>query len=99
MEKIHACLKFMYRFALHLPKQCCIRLCWCSLVTERLCQHSRQVRTSASLLAIEEDPTTNNNEPHLEEDVCSLSGLSCGLTEVALGTEGFCKKGSLKLEQ
>lgn len=72
---------------------CSIRLCRCCCsVTARLCWHSQQVSTSASLLATEQHLTTNNKGPHLQQDVCSLSGPSCVMSEVALGTEGCCKE-------
>lgn len=90
MERKHL-LEVNVEIHSHLPKQSCIRFC-CSLVTERLCWHSRQVSTSSPLLETEEHPTTNNKGPHLEEDVCSLSGLSCVMTEVALSTKGYCKR-------
>lgn len=90
MERKHL-LEVNVEIHSHLPKQSCIRFC-CSLVTKRLCWHSRQVSTSSPLLETEEHPTTNNKGPHLEEDVCSLSGLSCVMTEVALSTKGYCKR-------
>lgn len=84
---------WVYGFALHLPKPCCIRLCCCSLVTERLCQHSQQVSTSAPLLATEEHPTTKSpiyRRMCLACHVCWLKLLWAPRAAV---------RGSLKLEQ